>query len=47
MTKKKFSQPEIEVVNFDCKDVITSSNLYSTNNIFEDISNLYDVSIKK
>ena len=45
MEKKKFSQPEIEVVKFDCKDVITASNPYSSTNIFGDITNLYDKSV--
>lgn len=46
MTKRKFLQPEIEVIHFNCADVITESIPYSTSNIFDDISNLYDVSIK-
>lgn len=45
MEKKKFSQPEIEVVKFDREDVITASNPYSTANIYnvKDLGNLYDV----
>lgn len=41
MTKKKFSHPEIEVVKFDCADVITASN-YSTTNIYDNINDLFD-----
>ncbi|MGN0811946.1 MAG: hypothetical protein ACI4MQ_00345 [Candidatus Coproplasma sp.] len=39
MEKKKFSQPEIEVVKFESTDVITTS-VCSTTNIFSDIFNL-------
>ncbi|MGN0813429.1 MAG: hypothetical protein ACI4MQ_07975 [Candidatus Coproplasma sp.] len=43
MKKKQFEQPEMEIIQFDKSDVITSSGgTYSTTNIFEDVFNLYD-----
>lgn len=43
MDKKKFQLPELEVIKFDEKDVITAS-IYGTNNIFDinDVNGLKD-----
>ncbi len=46
MDKKKFELPEIEVINFDEKDVITASGI-TTNGTYDDtdLGNHFDLGV--
>lgn len=45
--KKEFKLPEIEVVQFDAKDVITGSGEYSSNGIYsiDSIKNFFNIKV--
>lgn len=46
-TKKIFTKPEIEVVKFDVKDVITTSNFASTSSYsIQSIKDFFNISVK-